>query len=65
MVSAFGGHSNDAVEPASATPGAHSCPTDEEMRRLASPEAMRGVYDRAKACYVAQLTAGRKWDEIR
>jgi hypothetical protein len=55
---------NDGVEQASGA--ARSCPTDDEMRRLTSPEAMRAVYDRAGACYVEQLlVAGKKWDEIR
>jgi SpoIID/LytB domain protein len=41
------------------------CPSDDEMKHFASAEAMREAYMRAAACYVAQLAAGKKWDEIR
>jgi stage II sporulation protein D len=50
---------------AGATAGRRACPSDEEMRGLASAEAMREAYSRAAACYAEQLAAGKKWDEIR
>jgi hypothetical protein len=50
-------------EVAASSSGPHSCPTDEEMRRIPSAEAMRDIYARAAACYAEQLAAGRRWDE--
>jgi stage II sporulation protein D len=54
-----------AVDQAGASSRRQSCPTDDEMRGIASAEAMRDAYARAAACYVEQLAAGKKWDEIR
>ncbi len=56
---------DEAVDRTAAPAATRSCPSDEEMRRLASAEAMRDAYGRAAACYAEQLAAGRKWDEIR
>jgi stage II sporulation protein D len=51
--------------PTTPAPRRAGCPTDDEMLHLASAEAMRSAYARAGACYVEQLAAGKKWDEIR
>ena len=57
---------DEAVVKATGAPGSRrSCPSDEEMRQLASAEVMRDAYARAAACYAEQLAAGKKWDEIR
>jgi stage II sporulation protein D len=42
-----------------------SCPTDAEWRALGSADALQQAYRRAAACYAAQRSIGRRWDEVR
>jgi SpoIID/LytB domain protein len=56
---------DDAVEQAASDGLRRTCPSDEEMRRFASADAMREAYARAAACYAEQLASGKRWDEIR
>jgi hypothetical protein len=42
-----------------------TCPTDEELLRPVSAGALGDAYDRARACFERQLTAGRPWQEVR
>jgi stage II sporulation protein D len=42
-----------------------SCPQDAELLRPASIGALTDAYARARACFERQLSAGRKWNEIK
>ena len=45
--------------------GSGSCPTDRELDRPASSDALGAAYRRAAACVAARINAGAKWSEIR
>jgi hypothetical protein len=51
----------EAKEPAGSGP----CPTDRELDRPASGDALGAAYRRAAACVAARVNAGAKWSEIR
>jgi stage II sporulation protein D len=42
-----------------------SCPDDSELRWPASPGALSNAYARAGACVERQITAGKKWTDVR
>jgi hypothetical protein len=42
-----------------------SCPSDAEWVAIRSADALEDAYRRAAACFVAERSAGRRWDEIR
>lgn len=51
--------------PTRASTSAASCPTNAELLRPASRDALRQAYMRATACYAEQLMSGRSWREVR
>ena len=42
-----------------------ACPTDRDLRRPASREALAVAYRRAAGCFAAQIDSGRTWSEVR
>jgi len=42
-----------------------SCPTDQELQRPDSAEAMREAYARAAACFSRQIKSGKTWRSVR
>jgi hypothetical protein len=61
-----GGGSRESLDPArDRSEGRVSCPSDADLLRPISAGAQRDAYDRAEACFVRALAAGRKWNEIR
>jgi SpoIID/LytB domain protein len=44
--------------------GAAACPTDDEMLKVPTPEAMQSLYDRAAACVARELAVGVAWREV-
>lgn len=42
-----------------------TCPTDREMTRPTSADGLRSAYQRAAACVLREIDAGRSWREIR
>jgi hypothetical protein len=42
-----------------------TCPTDAELLRPVSAGAQRDAYARAEACFARQISAGKKWTEVR
>lgn len=51
--------------PTRASTSAASCPTNAELLRPASRDALRQAYMRATACYAEQLKGGRGWRDVR
>jgi SpoIID/LytB domain protein len=45
--------------------GRVACPTDAELLRPVSAGAQRDAYVRAEACFARQITAGKKWMDVR
>jgi hypothetical protein len=44
--------------------GLRGCPSDDEMARSRSADAMRSAYDRAAACFQRELRAGKRWLDV-
>ena len=42
-----------------------TCPDDQEIALASSAGALRDAYGRASACFVQQIDAGKRWDEVR
>jgi hypothetical protein len=42
-----------------------TCPSDAELLRPASAGAQRDAYTRAEACFARQISAGKKWSEVK
>jgi hypothetical protein len=51
--------------PTRASTSSASCPTNAELLRPASRDALRQAYMRATACYAEQLASGRRWRDVR
>ena len=47
--------------PASGGSVAVSCPSDAELRKASSADALRRMYEQAVRCYANELAAGRSW----
>jgi stage II sporulation protein D len=41
------------------------CPTDVELRKPSSADALRDAYSRAESCFHRQLAAGKTWRDVR
>ncbi len=62
----FAGELEPRARAAAATAGAPArCPEDGEWRATRSAADAEHLYQRAAACYAAQLAGGRAWDEVR
>jgi hypothetical protein len=46
-------------------PARVACPSDDELRRPASPGEMTNAFARATACFARQLAAGKSWREVK
>lgn len=46
-------------------PSPTTCPTDSELRKPATADALRDAYQRAEACFRRQLAAGKTWRDVR
>ncbi|MEQ1912461.1 MAG: SpoIID/LytB domain-containing protein, partial [Vicinamibacterales bacterium] len=55
------GQSLAAQTPARPVPAAISCPSDAELRKAGSADAIHRLYDQATQCYMRELSAGRSW----
>lgn len=53
------------LRPTRASTSTASCPTNAELLRPPSRDALRQAYMRATACYAEQLMSGRSWREVR
>jgi stage II sporulation protein D len=56
----FAGSPSGPIAPAGTT-----CPTDGELRKPTSADALRDAYQRAEACFRRQLAAGKAWRHVR
>ena len=55
------GQSVAAQTPAGAATVALNCPSDAEIRKASSADAIRRLYDQAAQCYAREVAAGRPW----